>query len=198
MQDIMTLLKPFPAIVTALLVSATLVLLPTAFAIMTAVIVLGLVLLGQFQPALKMKLIHYQKQKLQLVRTAAESYRQQQLEKARQQSEYLLECAINSDLSITPGMLPEDKAKSIELLRCIVAEHYLNLSFLRMTLGQNTIDWQVELLKLIERELKKDNIPQLALTSSQSVQVMNTYLDLLIQREDERSDNQRLPNERAA
>ena len=81
---------------------------------------------------------------------------------------------------------------------CIVAEHYLNLSFLRMTLGQNTIDWQVELLKLIERELKKDNIPQLALTSSQSVQVINTYLDLLIQREDERSDNQRLPNERAA
>ena len=65
-------------------------------------------------------------------------------------------------------------------------------------MGQNTIDWQVELLKLIERELEKDNIQTLALSSAQSVQVMNSYLDLLIQREDEHIDEQRLSINRAA
>lgn len=194
----MSIIKPIPATIASLLVFASLWLLPVVFAIVAAFLVLAVVLLGYLKPSLKTKLIQFQQQKLQAVRESTELYRQQQEDKMRQQQAYLLECAINSDLSITPGMLPNEKAKSIELLRCIVAEHYLNLSFLRLTLGQNTIDWQVELLKLIERELEKDNIQTLALSSAQSVQVMNSYLDLLIQREDEHIDEQRLSINRAA
>ncbi|NVJ59927.1 MAG: hypothetical protein HWE27_06025 [Gammaproteobacteria bacterium] len=93
--------------------------------------------------------------------------------------------ALNSNMKIMPGMLPKDKYTSIEWLRCIVSAHYLTLSYKRKALGENSIDWQVELLRLIQQEQVRESF-ELRLTRNQSIQAMNSYLNLL-----EDSDNKR-------
>ncbi len=92
----------------------------------------------------------------------------------------ILESALNSDLSITPGMLPPHIAQGLELLRCVVTENYLNLQHRRLTLGENSIDWQVELLKLAEKEYAKEFPTHVPLTRAQTVQAMNSYLTYLM------------------
>ncbi len=100
-------------------------------------------------------------------------------EQEREQQE-ILESALNSDLSITPGMLPPHIAQGLELLRCVVTENYLNLQHRRLTLGENSIDWQVELLKLAEKEYAKEFPTHVPLTRAQTVQAMNSYLTHLM------------------
>lgn len=102
--------------------------------------------------------------------------------KLEREREYLNQ-ALSSNMKIMPGMLPKDTFNSIEWLRCIVSENYLSLSYKRKALGENSIDWQVELLRLIKQEQDKESF-DLRLTRNQSIQAMNSYLNLL-----EASDN---------
>jgi hypothetical protein len=133
---------------------------------------------------LKSWCILYHKQRLLKAKHAADQHVKKRQALERQSHELLLEAALAGDYSITPGMLPKDKAKAIELLRCIVTENYLNLSSRRAILGENSIDWQVELLKHIDAAMKQEGIEQLALTKAQSIQLMNSHLNYLEQNED--------------
>lgn len=102
---------------------------------------------------------------------------QEQQEKEQRK---ILESALNSDMSITPGMLPPLIAQGLELLRCVVTENYLNLRHRRLTLGENSIDWQVELLKLAEKEFNQEFPHHVPLTRAQTIQAMNSYLNYLM------------------
>ncbi len=124
-----------------------------------------------------------QKDRLLKAKQAADIYVKQRQELTAKTESHLLEAALASDMSITPGMLPKAKANAIELLRCIVAENFVTLSSRRDMLGENSIDWQVELLKHIEAGMKQEGIEQLPLTKAQSIQAMNSYLNHLEKRE---------------
>lgn len=123
------------------------------------------------------------KDRLLKAKAAADTYVKQRRLLACKTEAHLLEAALASDLSVTPGMLPKAKASAIELLRCIVTENFVALSSRRHILGQNSIDWQVELLKHIDVGMKQEGLEQLPLTKAQSIQAMNSYLDHLEQRE---------------
>ncbi len=97
--------------------------------------------------------------------------------------EQRLESAIAGDLSITPGMLPSEQWHAIELLRCIVAENMLRLKAARETLGTDSIDWIVELVQLLETHWEPEVSYPYPLSPEQCLQVMNSYLDYLIQQD---------------
>jgi hypothetical protein len=124
-----------------------------------------------------------QKQRLLNAKQAAEIHAKQRQQVEQRTHELLLEAALSGDLTVTPGMLPKAQANAIELLRCVVTENYLNLSSRRTILGENSIDWQVELLKHIDAAMKQEGIEQLALTKAQAIQVMNSHLNHLEQNE---------------
>ncbi len=125
-------------------------------------------------------IIMRQKRKLLKAKSAADDYLKQQMQRKQEQEQWLLESALESDLTITPGMLPKAKAEAIELLRCLVAEQYLSLKLYRSALGASSPDWHFELQQLIQNHWMPEMKEPLPLSESQCIQAMNSYLDYLI------------------
>ncbi|NVJ51395.1 MAG: hypothetical protein HWE11_13475 [Gammaproteobacteria bacterium] len=129
--------------------------------------------------------INREKGKLLAIRQAAETHAMRREQTLQMQQSLFLEAALAGDTSIRMSMLPPNAARTIEWLRSVAVENYLMLSHLKNVLGDNTLDWHVELLRLIEQEQNRDSF-ELHLTRQQAIQALNSHLNCL-QRSDTRA-----------
>ncbi|WP_144393798.1 hypothetical protein [Pleionea sediminis] len=94
-----------------------------------------------------------------------------------------LEMVLNGESLPANQSIPEDVTDTLKKLQHLVYKNYRNLTQQRMVLGENTIDWQVELLRLAERELDSEQLYTQPITRAQMVQAMNSHLRNLMRDE---------------
>jgi len=157
-----------------------------AFLLTPLLCIVGLILFTAIANAPRLTEVFRQMQvdraKLRLLNSkqAAQSHlikREQQLE---QQKQLMFEAALAGDQSVTLSMLHPEQAKSLRWLKRLASEHFSTMKQLRGSLGENTIDWHVELLRLIEQQQQQQAF-ELSLDRQQSIQFLNNHLSYLEQ-----------------
>ncbi len=123
--------------------------------------------------------IKREKQKLLQVKLAAQQHLEAKERKQQQLLATTLAAAVNGDLNIMPRQLPRELWRAIDLLRCVVAENYLALQTEKCTLGEDSLDWHVALLKCMKQALADEQIDPFPLTQAQTIKVMESHLNHL-------------------